>query len=569
MEESTVNLMESEIFQVDRALESWRDSGFDLSTAVGELIDNSIEARANIVRISPYFGQDKSVNTIVFTDNGTGISPEVLAHTLKIGFSTRYNQRKGLGRFGVGMKVAALSQGRRIDIYTKPVNESSYYHAYLDLDEIVEGRQTHIIAESVETVPQQYLQYMTWKDNHEFENGTIIVWSKIDRLLNEGKYGNSIKETFSDLTKFIARTYRKYIDQGLIIEQESKIIEAHDPLFLIESDRVLKILGKNNFPADVLHSDTISIDKKDITVTVTLLPEVVRKNKGEGGYKGAAAKYKDLYLKDIDGYISIMRNNREIYYDVIPRMFPTRIENIDRFIGVEISFPADLDEYFQVRNVKRGASPVGKLKKEISEIINKPIREARKRITDVFSKSSADGRKTSISHLSAINAVLEAEKSALPGRAGMGMSELESEKIIEEILEDVGINKNDNSNLAQEYKKQLKESPISIVDGSWPGKEMFEVSHLNGRAVVRLNHRHQFIKDIYLPIKEVANGSASFEQADIEEIARKTEAAIDLLFMAYAKAENLHQNPEEAFGDLRSQWSYSCTTYVREMLKKL
>lgn len=566
MVEHSVNLMESDIFQVDKALESWRDSGFDLSTAAGEIVDNSIEARAQVINIKTYQNSEKNIETIAFADNGTGITPQILAQTLKIGFSTRYNQRKGLGRFGVGMKVAALSQGRRIDVYSKPVGQNSFHHAYLDLDLVAEGKQTHIIAAEVTDIPDTYKELLKWQDGSDFESGTLIVWSKIDRLVNESRYGNSAKEATQELTKFLARAYRTYIEQGLIIELNDNIIDLYDPLFLMESPRTIKILGPHNFPAEVIDTSEIELDGEKIKITVTLLPEAVRKVKGEGGYQRSAAKYKDLYLKDRDGYVSILRNGREIYYDVIPRLFPTRIEPIDRFIGVEISFPATLDEYFQVRNVKRGAEPVKKLKEQIRDLLEKPIRAARKMITDTFAKTSNEQRKNDIEHTQAIAAVAEVEKTSLPGRAGMNVSENEQQQIIQDILEDVGVS--NNQELANNIKQQIEERPIMIVDSSWPGKELFDITHLNGRAVVKVNHRHPFIKDIYDPIKEVANNRGEeLETAEIVELARKIEAAIDVLFMAYAKAENLHSNPDEVYSDLRTQWGYFTAAYVRELLK--
>ncbi|WP_157830952.1 ATP-binding protein [Bacillus sp. BA3] len=215
---------------MEKALESWRDSGFDLSTAIGEVVDNSIEAGSKIVKVVPYQNKkDKSIETIIFADDGIGIT-EILAQTLKIGFSTRYNQRKGLGRFGVGLKVAALSQGRRIDIYTKPFGQERYYHAYLDLGLIVSEEQTHIIANEVQGFPAEYTKHMGWEDGAPFESGTLIIWSKIDRLMNEGKYGNSVSESLQDLTKFLARAYRKFIDKGLVIQLDDKILDLYDPL---------------------------------------------------------------------------------------------------------------------------------------------------------------------------------------------------------------------------------------------------------------------------------------------------------------------------------------------------
>ncbi|WP_439846979.1 ATP-binding protein [Bacillus subtilis] len=569
MENKLSNISKSDIFQVDKALESWRDSGFDLSTAVGEVVDNSIEAGSKIVKVIPYQNKtDKSINTIVFADNGLGIKPDILAQTLKIGFSTRYNQRKGLGRFGVGMKVAALSQGRRVDIYTKPLGEDRYYHAFLDLDLIATEEQTHIIAQEIDGFPKEYAMHMAWDDGAPFESGTLIVWSKIDRLTNEGKYGNSISEYLQELTKFLARAYRKFIDQGLVIQLGDKFLDLYDPLMLIESPRISKLVGENNLPSEIIDRSVIKIDGEEVEITVTLLPEVLRKVKGEGGYKGSASRFKELYLKDRDGKISILRNGREIYYDPIQGMFPTRIENVDRFIGVEISFPATLDEYFQVRNVKRGAVPVGKLRAEIRKILDKPVRAARKEIQDVFLKTSTEKRKNDIEHTPATKAVKEAEKTAIPGRAGLNTPEDEVKEVIQDILEDAGIDPDTNKELAGKMTEQINEQPITLVDSSWPGKELLDITHFNGKAVVKLNHRHPFIKQIYNPIKEAASQDPSTINPDeMIELSRKVEAAIDVLFMAYAKAENMHVNPDDVYSDLRTQWGFFSGAYVRELLK--
>jgi hypothetical protein len=43
----------SPLIEVDKALESMRDSGFDFFAAAGEPIDNSVEANATLIRIEP------------------------------------------------------------------------------------------------------------------------------------------------------------------------------------------------------------------------------------------------------------------------------------------------------------------------------------------------------------------------------------------------------------------------------------------------------------------------------------------------------------------------------------
>ncbi|MGC0423326.1 ATP-binding protein [Embleya sp. AB8] len=57
---------------------------------------------------------------------------------LSMGFSNRYGRRDGLGRFGVGLKLAGLSLGKRIDVYIRKSGDDTIRHAYLDLQEIKE-----------------------------------------------------------------------------------------------------------------------------------------------------------------------------------------------------------------------------------------------------------------------------------------------------------------------------------------------------------------------------------------------------------------------------------------------
>ena len=92
------------------ALLSMRNSDFDAYSAVGEVIDNSIQAEAQNVRLSVAFTADRheSITAIAFGDDGTGMSGDVLHRCLQLGYSTRYNDRRGIGRFGVGATLAAI-----------------------------------------------------------------------------------------------------------------------------------------------------------------------------------------------------------------------------------------------------------------------------------------------------------------------------------------------------------------------------------------------------------------------------------------------------------------------------
>lgn len=582
----------SELIEVDKTLESMRDSGFDLATASGEVVDNSYEANATVVRIhtvektAPIQSQGKSkakqsktIESIVFADNGNGIAYEVLPNALKLGFSTRYNQRNGLGRFGVGMKLAAISQARRIDIYTKPLGGEVYYHAYLDLDEVSKGSQTLIKAEFVDGFPSDYSNLMQYpqgsnhpKKGEPFESGTLVVWSKVDRLTDGGKYGSAIQERLQELTKFLARAYRIFINDGFYIELNGKHITLHDPLFLLRNPKVIENFGED-FRADIIEEEDIEIDGNKVHVKVTLSPKEFRQVKGQGGREKRAvtkeedSRFRGLYIPDNEGRISIVRNNREIYYDIVPKLLPYGVQELDRFIGIEVSFPAILDEYLQVRHVKRGAEPVTKLREELKKFLERPIKAGRKNIREVWKDTETAERNKARQHQFAEEAVQRAEKTLPAGKGGLKIDTQTQEKILEDLILDLGIDPKQNPEQAEEVKQRVQELPITIVDAAWPGKELFEITHLNGKATIRINHRHPFIQQVYDPLKDLASRDSSTVTAEEAiEIAKKAEIGLDILFMAYAKAENMSSDPDDMYGDLRSYWGQHAQAYTREAL---
>jgi hypothetical protein len=572
----------ADIVRVDQALWSMRDSGFDLSTAAGEVVDNSQQAGATIVRIRtvedvvPIEGKAKPVRAITqiaFADNGIGISKNELANCLTLGYSTRYNDRTGLGRYGVGMKLAAISQATRVDVFTRTLGDRQIYRAFLDLELVQDGAQDTIIATPVEDFPAEFRDLMKRPGKgSEFDSGTLVVWSNVDRHVEGGRYGSSLDERLKAMTRFLARAYRRFIDQGLYLELNGREVTLYDPLFLLENPRAREAFGED-LRAEVIDATKpgdIVIDGHSVGVTVTLYPERLRRVRLQGGLpERAGPEFKVLHIPDNQGRVTILRNGREIYYDLIPRLFPSGVQDSDRFIGVEVSFPAELDEYFQVRHVKRGAEPVSKLREEIRNFVHKPIVAAREKIQKTWDATAQQQRQTSGEHSTAEAAVKRSDLTAPRGKAGAELSKDEQNRKVNELLEDLGIDPKESPQRAEEIKQKLEELPFMLVDGSWPGKELMEITHLNGRAVVRLNHRHAFFREVYDPVKEMAAKSADLvELASAVRLVKRMDVALDVLLMAYAKAENMDPDPNK-YDDLRSDWGKFLQAYMREALADL
>src|SRR5262245_57367274 len=144
------------IVAIDKFIQATRDSGYKgTASAISELVDNSIQAGASRIAISiEEKGQEKEeALEVCVLDDGCGMDPFTLRQALRFGGSTRFGDRAGLGRYGMGLPNASLSQTRRVVVYTwrssddRRAGRSSrsrahyiperVYTSYLDVDEIV------------------------------------------------------------------------------------------------------------------------------------------------------------------------------------------------------------------------------------------------------------------------------------------------------------------------------------------------------------------------------------------------------------------------------------------------
>src|SRR5262249_37002661 len=161
-------------------------------------------------------------------DDGSGMSPEVLHRALQLGYSTRYNDRTGMGRFGVGAKLGGISQCRRIELYSRERADEPWLYTYIDLDEIHSGAMNYIPLPQPADLPADSAGLVGP------EPGTLVVWSKPDRLAERESGGaRPASSVETDLVRYTARTFRKFLDGGIQITINDPKVKPHDPLFLM------------------------------------------------------------------------------------------------------------------------------------------------------------------------------------------------------------------------------------------------------------------------------------------------------------------------------------------------
>lgn len=105
-------------------------TGYSIQEALSELIDNAIDARINDKKLDVTV--DISKETIVVSDNGTGMNEDQAAKSIRLGFSEKQQQ---LGEFGLGLKTSTSFLGHGFTLTTKSAGTDEEYSISYDADE--------------------------------------------------------------------------------------------------------------------------------------------------------------------------------------------------------------------------------------------------------------------------------------------------------------------------------------------------------------------------------------------------------------------------------------------------
>ena len=117
-----------------RLLEGLRDTGYDFNTAVADIVDNSIAADAEHVKITAYMTMDQGIRLSV-ADDGIGMDRDGLVSAMKYGAPAREGKHS-LGKFGLGLKTASTSCCRRLKVISRNDVDAKPLCAVWDLDYI-------------------------------------------------------------------------------------------------------------------------------------------------------------------------------------------------------------------------------------------------------------------------------------------------------------------------------------------------------------------------------------------------------------------------------------------------
>jgi hypothetical protein len=190
-----------------RLTSSLRDIGYDFVSAIADLIDNSIAAGATDVAVEIEFAGPAS--TIYIADNGCGLNARGMTEALRFGSRRTYGSGD-LGRYGLGLKTASLSQARCVTIISRSADRKRALWRSLDLDLIAEFDEW-VLAEN----PRDHA--VTKSDEMlGTGTGTVVVWQNLDRVLPaSGAHGGWAKRRFEVLvektTRHLAMVFHRFL----------------------------------------------------------------------------------------------------------------------------------------------------------------------------------------------------------------------------------------------------------------------------------------------------------------------------------------------------------------------
>ena len=541
------------IVHVGKALESLRNSSFDTVSAIGEVIDNSIQANAKDIHITIKKTEQRGkvdLLGIAFSDNGDGMDKKLLHSCMQLGFSDRYNDRNGIGRFGVGMTLGAISQCTRIEVYSKPKG-GEWYFTYLDLNEMKDNENAVIPEPISKAIPNEYVKLTS-------DHGTLIIWNNWDR--EDAK--------IEDMKTWIGRTYRKFIGKEII--KDNKIIDnpnirrifvdgeeipSYDPLYVTKTkySSEKSRLDSNIIVEEEIHKfDTPPNNKRGpnkIIIRLSLTPENWRHERG----RGDSPDNKDRRIPSNEG-ISILRNDREVYYG---KAFLNKLNDkassqrglfyLDRWWGAEISFNADMDHWFSIKNIKTGAKPLLELRKKLEEAMTPSIMQYRKDVHDFWNKNERKENEKTIGTVTDTNSAEDALKSTIGDKPT-------NDDDVSKIIVEAGEKREE---VIATLKLKMSNRPIVFlktnkIDSSGP---FMDIVTQGDKTLVSLNMNHPFFHKFFDVLNELKNSNN-------ENAYKKIHTLLLLILGSYALSQkkfdlNDTYKTEQFFSLFMHNWTYN------------
>lgn len=324
-------------------LEAMRAIGYDAATAIADLIDNSITASASEISIRFLPGRPDS---LAILDNGCGLDAGELRLAMKYGSRSPRELRHShdLGRFGLGLKTASMSQCRHLTVATR--REGKLIGMEWDLDEVgPDWNVGELEEDDLAKVP--YIKLL-----EQLPTGTLVVWRKLDILAGDDTGDGSVfGSRMAQVREHLALVFHRFLTRTT---RPVRISVNNAPI--VPVDPFLEALGSQHGPIEL-----IDLGEAPISVQAFTLPHISKLTPQQ-----IAAAGGDLGLRKKQGFY-VYRNMRLIVWGTWFRL--TRHAELTKLTRVRVDVPNSLDHFWRLDIKKSAASPPEIVRERLKELM--------------------------------------------------------------------------------------------------------------------------------------------------------------------------------------------------------
>jgi hypothetical protein len=506
-----------------RLINGLRDTGYDFYTAVADIIDNSIAANASNINVNIEIAPDGR-KYVYFGDDGHGMDEAGLHNAMRYGAKVRENLAS-LGKFGLGLKTASSSICLKYSVISRAEASEELRKLTWDLEYVGDVNAWEMLDETISSDEKELFEELCG------ERGTLLVWSKCDRLLSKVyeepggvKEQRAIEHRKQKLMDHCALIFHKYLNPSdkdyrtVNINVNGISVEHWNPFYPEKSEQVL--------PEKLTQLPITTEDGSEhiATIKAWILPHAKDLTKEENKkYAKISNRGQGFYVHregrviDFGGYFGLWRSD----------------EPHSSLFRIEFDFDHNLDEAFRVDVKKSGILLDPALEEALKELLQPAHKEAdrryrRKQAVAVTSGISHKDSNKTIAHTKNTSTATTESVDKVKGEATISNNRGSGIKIRTPIEANVSAD-------------ALFVKPVEhIENGSLWEPCLTSQNEANYSTGVHINKHHDFYTKVYSQL-----------QTGIQA------EAMDLLLWALAAAEHKNTNEELSYmwEDIREEVS--------------
>jgi hypothetical protein len=357
-------------------MKSLRDMGYDFAQAVADVVDNSVAAKASEIRIDIHFDGDES--WVRIADNGNGMRPEVLREAMRYGADREYGD-EDLGKFGLGLKTASMSQCRRLSVASRWNPERAEITAYAwDLEHIDRTNRWEILPVSKNERTPAFHELL------REQPGTVVLWEQLDRILGyKHPYGETARNRLAQMCRDVEQHLGMVLHRFIAGESRKKV-----RILLNDNEiRPWDPFCRSEAKTDRWEPLYLRVDEEGAKGTVRIEPFILPHQSdfsSPGAFKNAAGpngwnQQQGLY---------VYRAGRMIQSGGWARLRAP--DEHTKLARLAISFSPSLDEAFKVNVAKMRIQIPGSIREELG-VLAQQLTKAARRVYDRKERRSGSG----------------------------------------------------------------------------------------------------------------------------------------------------------------------------------